>query len=90
MTDHNTIEGLRARLFAAIDGVRDGTLEIDRAKTIGDLSQVIVNSAKVELDYVRATEGTSHSCSRAPGDEEKTTRELPRGIVRVVQHKIKE
>ena len=54
------IEGLRARLFAAIDGVRDGTLDLDKAKTISDLSQVIVNTAKVELDYVRATEGRSH------------------------------
>lgn len=89
MTDHNTIEGLRARLFAAIDGVREGTLDIDRAKTIGDLSQVIVNSAKVELDYVRATDGSSAFLLGSADAEVQTTRELPGGIVRVVQHKLR-
>ena len=53
----NTIEDLRAHLFATIAGVKDGTVTIDKAKTIGDLCQVVVNTAKVEVDYLRATDG---------------------------------
>ena len=53
----NTIEDLRRRLFAAIDGVTDGTLELDKARQVSDLAQVIINSAKVEVDFVRATDG---------------------------------
>ena len=51
-----TIEDLRDHLFAVITGVRDGTVSIEQAKTIGELSQVVVNTAKVEVDFVRATE----------------------------------
>lgn len=52
-----TIEDLRRHLFAAIAGVKDGTVTIDKAKTIADLCQVVVNTAKVEVDYLRVTEG---------------------------------
>lgn len=51
-----TIADLREHLFAAIAGVRNGTVTIEQAKTISELSQVIVNSAKVEVDFVRATQ----------------------------------
>ena len=51
-----TIEDLREHLFLTIQGVRDGSVSIDQAKTISELSQVIVNTAKVEVDFVRATE----------------------------------
>jgi hypothetical protein len=30
-------------------------MELERAKTIADVAQVIVNSAKVEVDFVRVT-----------------------------------
>lgn len=52
-----TIDDLRAHLFAAIAGVKDGSVTIDKAKTIGDLCQVVVNTAKVEVDYLRVTDG---------------------------------
>jgi hypothetical protein len=79
------IEGLRERLFSVIDGVRDGTLGIDKAKTIGDLSQVIVNTAKVELDYVRATEGKSRFLD--PALAHATA--LPKGITGITRHVLK-
>lgn len=47
------LDGLRARLFAAIDGLRNGTLDIERAEAISALSQTIINSAKVQVDYLR-------------------------------------
>jgi hypothetical protein len=51
-----TIEDLREHLFATIQGVRDGSVSVEQAKTVSELSQVIVNTAKVEVDFVRATE----------------------------------
>jgi hypothetical protein len=56
-----TIEDLREHLFAAIAGVKNGTVSLEQAKTIGDLSQVVVNTAKVEVDYLRATEAGESS-----------------------------
>ncbi len=80
-----TIEDLRERLFAAIDGVKAGTTSIEQAKTISDLSQVIVNTAKVEVDYLRATGGgESEFIATAIGASN-----LPQGIVGRTVHKLK-
>jgi hypothetical protein len=77
-----TASDLRERLFAAIDGVKDGTTSIEQAKTISELSQVVVNLAKVEVDYIRATDG-SDSQFLAP------VRELPNGITAITTHRIR-
>lgn len=59
----NKIEDLRNHLFATLEALQDDEkpMEIERAKTIADVAQVIVNSAKIEVDFIRATgrsEGT--------------------------------
>ena len=87
-----TIETLREHLFAAIAGVKDKTLSIEQAKTISDLSQVIVNTAKVEVDYLRATEGgessfisTAVGRANLPAGLPNGT-PLPNGIVGIRRH----
>lgn len=82
MSATKTADDLRERLFAAIDGVRDKSLSIEQAKTIGELSQVVVNLAKVEEAHARATEGRSKFLSEAPPA-------LPNGITAITQHRIK-
>lgn len=49
------LEDLRERLFDAIDGVKSGSLTVDKARAINDLGQAIINSAKVEVDYLRVS-----------------------------------
>lgn len=53
----NKIEDLRNHLFATLEALRDKDkpMEIDRAKAIADVAQVIINSAKVEVDFIEAT-----------------------------------
>ena len=53
----NKIEDLRNHLFATLEALQDDEkpMEIERAKTIADVAQVIVNSAKIEVDFIRAT-----------------------------------
>lgn len=53
------IDDLRQRLFEAIDAVVSGKISVEQARQISDLSQVIVNSAKVEVDYLRTTNGAA-------------------------------
>lgn len=55
----NKIEDLRNHLFAALEGLtdKDEPMELDRAKTIAEVAQVIVNSAKIEVDFLKATGG---------------------------------
>ena len=53
----HTIEDLRSRLFAALDGLADKKepMEIDRARAIADVARVIVDSAKAEISLLHAT-----------------------------------
>lgn len=53
----NSITDLRNHLFAALEGLsdKDAPMDIERAKAIADVAQVAINSAKVEVDYLKAT-----------------------------------
>lgn len=53
----NNIEDLRNHLFETIERLKDkdDPMELDRAKTIADVSQVIINSARVEVDLLKQT-----------------------------------
>jgi hypothetical protein len=57
----NTIDGLRTELFATLRGLRTGEVKIEQAKAVSDLAQTIINSAKVEVDAIRATGGKGSS-----------------------------
>jgi hypothetical protein len=54
------ISDLREHLFATLESLRDEEkpMDIARAKAIADVAQTIINSAKVEVDYINATGGT--------------------------------
>lgn len=51
----NKIEDLRNHLFATLESLQDDEkpMDINRAKAIADVAQVIVNSAKIEVDFIR-------------------------------------
>lgn len=53
----NKIEHLRDHLFEVIEMVKDGDMELDKAKAIADIAQVIINSAKVEVDFIKTVHG---------------------------------
>lgn len=51
----NDIQSLRDIMFDTLRGVKNGTIEIDKAKAINDTAQTIINSAKVEVEFLKAT-----------------------------------
>lgn len=53
----NRIEDLRNHLFATLEALQDEDqpMEIDRAKAVSEVAQTIINSAKVEVDFLKAT-----------------------------------
>lgn len=57
------INDLRDALFETLDALRDKDkpMELDRAKTIADVAQTIINTAKVEVDYGRVNGGAGAS-----------------------------
>ncbi|HET6224639.1 MAG TPA: hypothetical protein VFF27_00075 [Bacteroidia bacterium] len=56
---NNKIENLRDHLFSTIDKLMDDQkpMDIERARAISDVAQVIINSAKVEVDYMKNVGG---------------------------------
>lgn len=58
MTKHdNTIKGLRDVLFETLRGLndRENQMDIKQAHAVAEVSQVIINTAKVEIQYARET-----------------------------------
>jgi hypothetical protein len=55
----NKIEDLRNHLFATLEDLRDKEqpLDIERAKAIAEVAQVIVDSAKAENTFIQITGG---------------------------------
>ena len=51
----NTMDTLRSHLFDVLQGVKAGNIDSDRAKAVCEISQTIINTAKAESDYAKAT-----------------------------------
>lgn len=89
MTTTNDITELRSHLFDTLRGLKDKDkpLEIERARAVSDVAQTIINTVKVEVDFVKATgakgSGFIPSLDRSTGVIEE------RPGLRVTQHKLK-
>lgn len=51
----NKINDLRDHLFEALERLKEGDIDIDTAQTMAEVAQVIINSAKIEVDFIKAT-----------------------------------
>lgn len=69
------IEDVRAELLATLRDLRsrDKPMEIDRARAVAKVASVLVESAKVEVDYLRATKQESAPFLEAPPDVPRVT-----------------
>jgi hypothetical protein len=80
MPTKTKINDLRDHLFATLEALQDEDkpMDLDRARTIAEVSKVIVDSAKVEVDFLKVT-GAVRSTGFLPDGEEApvpTTRRL--------------
>lgn len=78
------IEDLREALFATLQGVKDGSIDIEKARAVNELGKTLCDTAKVEVDYLRASGGgESVFLSTAIGADN-----LPTGITGIVRHRL--
>lgn len=51
----NKMEDLRNHLFAALEGLadKDNPLDIERAKAISEVSKTVIDSARVEVQFMK-------------------------------------
>lgn len=55
----NDITALRKHLFETLAALQDkeNPMDIERAKVVSEISQVIINSAKVEVNFIKVSGG---------------------------------
>lgn len=81
----NDVNELRDILFDAIRRVKAGTLEIDKAESIRGLSAQVIETAKVEVAYLKATGGVSGTGFIAPAQPETPSLTTATGVKSVAQ-----
>jgi len=66
----NRIEDLRNRLFATLEALRDDEkpMALDRAKAIADVARAVIESAKVEVEFLNVT-GAARSTGFLPAED---------------------
>jgi len=70
-------------MFDTIQALKEGKITIEQAKAMSEIGQVIINSAKVEVDYIRANNGGESSFIDAIGNDN-----LPPGVTGVTRHRL--
>lgn len=84
MSNAKTLDDLRAALFDTLEGVRNGSIDLDKARAINELGKTLTDTAKVEVDYLRAAGGgESAFIASAIGADN-----LPPGITGIRRHRL--
>jgi hypothetical protein len=92
------INDLREHLMATLAALRDreNPMEPDRARAVAQVAGVLVETAKVEVDYIKATGQDRSGFLEEPPqiESDATTAGLPapehrNGIVTITRHKLR-
>lgn len=57
----NNLNSLNEILFETLRGVKDGTIDDKKAQTITNVSNSIINNAKMQLNAYKLTKGVAYS-----------------------------
>lgn len=79
---------LRETLFATLEAVKSGSLDLEKAKQINEVAKTIVETAKVEVDYLRVTGGGESSFIDSAIGTDNLPEGLPNGITTITRHRL--
>lgn len=86
------INQLREHLLATLADLRnrENPMEPDRARAVAQVASVLVDTAKVEVDYLKATGQTSAGFLEEPAQitSDASTANLPNGISSITRHRL--
>jgi hypothetical protein len=88
-TNHSNSGTLRAHLFSTLEGVKKGEIDLERARAVNELAKTLVDTARVEVDFLRATDGDKSTFLGASSESEHPKLPLPNGIVGITRHQLK-
>lgn len=83
MSNGQDLSALRAALFDVLQKVKSGEMEVDKARAVNDIGKTLLDSARVEVSYLKAT-GQSNSQFL----EGTSAEALPPGIASVRRHRL--
>jgi hypothetical protein len=86
-TDSNNITELRTHLFATLQALRDkdNPMDIARARAISEVAKTVIDSAKVEVEYLKVAGGGESTFI----DSGVGANNLPPGITGRTVHRLK-
>lgn len=82
MSNNNNIDELRLHLFDTLRGLKNGTVSVETAQAMSNVGKTIIDTAKVEIEFTKATGETVSSKFL------ESEKELPHGITSIRQHRI--
>lgn len=80
----STMTDLRTELMNTLKDLRnkENPMDVDRAKAVAHVASVLVETAKVEVDYLKISGGNSEFI------EPTKTEKLPPGVTGVIRHRL--
>lgn len=86
-TKQTHIEDLRTALLATLADLRnrEQPMDIDRARAVAQVASVLVDTARVENEYLKIT---GQDRSEFIGQPDDAHRALPNGITAITRHRI--
>lgn len=78
----NKMEDVRNHLVATLEALLDqeNPMDLERAKTVSVVAQTLINSAKVEVEFIREVGGKGSGFMPAPQEPTPITGPKPRLI----------
>lgn len=77
------INDLREAMFDTLAKLKSGDITVEQAKAASQIGGVIIESAKVEVEYIKANNGGEMPFLEAVGNDN-----LPPGVVGVTRHRL--
>ena len=78
------INDLRSALFETLNDIKSGAIDLDKARAINEVSKTIIDTAKVEVDYLKVNNGGESAFI-----ETRQPQPLSSGIVGITRHVLK-
>lgn len=87
----NNISTVRLHLLDTLADLRnrENPMEVERARAVADVARVLVDSAKVEVDFIKASGATGSDFMQPDEGHEGAPAQLPNGITGIRRHQIK-
>lgn len=81
----SNIDTLREHLFDTIKAVRDGKMELDKARVINELCKSVNETGRVEVDFIEATGGQDSPFLKSSA-EARQQPALANGVQGITRH----